>query len=119
MNLPIEIVNEILSYGDVEVTQKFECVLRQLKYHKSEYDYQRSSNKKSEWYYRPSTHFKLYILMKNQIKQNIYKFIFTYKLNSFYNINFIFQHTLTNTQLHFVNYNSENMFSILNIMDYQ
>lgn len=113
----MEIVNEILSYGDVEVAQKFECVLRQLKYHKSEYDNNRSTNRISGWYYSTPYHFKLYILLKNRIKQNIDKHIFTNKLNSFYDID-ITEDTLTKTQLHFVNHNNENKFSILNSMDY-
>ena len=114
----MEIVNEIFSYGDVEVTQKFECVLRQLKYHKSEYDNEKSIiyNRIPTWYYRTPYHFKLYILMKNRIKQNIDKHIFTNKLKSFYNID-ITKDTLTKSQLHFVNHNNENRFSILNIMD--
>ena len=34
MELPQEIIDEILSYGNPVVTQKFECVIHQTKYHR-------------------------------------------------------------------------------------
>ena len=46
MDLPSELVAEILSYGDVMVTQKYDGVLRQLKYHTKEFHYHRNYNPK-------------------------------------------------------------------------
>jgi hypothetical protein len=98
MDLPSELVAEILSYGDVMVTQKYDGVLRQLKYHTKEFHYHRNYNPKSQWYYKPTTHYKFYILMKNQIKMNLDKYIYTSKPSKMYNINCVYTeiYNLTN-----------------------
>ena len=49
--LPIEIINEILSYGDPIITRKFSYVLAQLKYNKTEFEYlrQQPNGRYSNW----------------------------------------------------------------------
>jgi len=97
-DLPSELVAEILSYGDVMVTQKYDGVLRQLKYHTKEFHFHRNYNPLSQWYYKPATHYKFYILMKNQIKMNLDKYIYTSKPSKMYNINCVYTeiYNLTN-----------------------
>ena len=90
MYIPPELVAEILSYGDVIVTQKYDGVLRQLKYHKKEFEYHRNYNTRSQWYYKPTTHYKFYILMKNQIKNHLDKYIYTSKPSKIHGINCIY-----------------------------
>ena len=41
MNIPHDIVDEILSYGDVNVTQKYNNIVRQINYLSNEFNYQR------------------------------------------------------------------------------
>jgi hypothetical protein len=103
MDLPSELVAEILSYGDVEVTQKYDGVLRQLKYHTKEFDYHRNYNINSQWYYKPTTHYKFYILMKNQMKKHLDKYIYTSKPSHVYNINCVYSENYTLTNLYRIN----------------
>jgi len=117
MYLPDELVSEILSYGDVYVTQKYDGVLRQLNYHKKEYDYRRFYDNLSQWYLKPSSHYKLYILMKNQIKKRLDQYIYTPNPDCFYNIN-VFSDNLDNIHCQFINYNTGTIFHILNMIDY-
>jgi len=77
MYIPPEIVDEILSYGDVMVTQKYDGVLRQLKYHKNQFMYHRNYNRISQWYLKPESYYVLYILMKNSIKSHLDQYIYT------------------------------------------
>lgn len=77
MNLPQEIVDEILSYGDPIVTQKNECVIHQMKYHRKmlEVDSERTIMFLGRFnVYSGITmrHFYLYILDKSYIKKNVY-----------------------------------------------
>ena len=63
--LPDDIINEIISYGDVNVTQKYKGVIIQLNYYKKEFDYQRKSHKNGYWYGVSGDHYNLYILYKS------------------------------------------------------
>ena len=103
MDLPMELVYEILSYGDVVVTEKYESVLRQLKYHTKEFQYHRNYNPLSQWYFKPDSYYTLYILMKNQIKMHLDKYIYTSKPSRMYNINCVFTQSLNTNQL--IHYN--------------
>ena len=40
MILPDDVINEIMNYGDVNVTLKYIGVINQLNYYKKEFDYQ-------------------------------------------------------------------------------
>jgi len=84
-------VDEILSYGDVIVTQKYDGVLRQLKYHKNQFMYHRNYNRISQWYLKPESYYVLYILMKNSIKSHLDQYIYTHK-SLVKDINTIFWH---------------------------
>ena len=102
MDLPMELVYEILSYGDVVVTEKYESVLRQLKYHTKEFQYHRNYNPLSQWYFKPDSYYTLYILMKNKIKMHLDKYIYTSKPSKIYNINCVFTQNLnTNRLIHY------------------
>lgn len=90
MSLPDEIIEEILSYGDVEVTQKYHGTLRQMKYHIKEFQYQQDQNKRSQWYRKPMSYYTLYILMKNNIKLHLDRHIYTSKPSRIYNINCVY-----------------------------
>lgn len=89
-NLPDEIVEEILSYGDVCVTQKYQGTLQQIKYHIKEFQYQQEKNKRSQWYRKPMSYYTLYILMKNNIKLHLGRHIYTSKPSGLYNINCVY-----------------------------
>jgi hypothetical protein len=104
MDLPMDLVYEILSYGDVVVTEKYEGVLRQLKYHKKEFMYQRNNNPLSQWYFKPDSYYTLYILMKNQMKKHLDKYIYTSKPSRMYNINCVFTQNYDTNLL--INYNN-------------
>jgi hypothetical protein len=78
MELPTELVDLILSYGDVEVTQRYDGVIRQLKYFVREFDWQHNHNKLSVWYYRPTNVYPCFVLMKNRMKFHLEKFIQDY-----------------------------------------
>jgi len=54
-----DIIDYILSFGDVYVAQKFNSVLRQIQYHRTEFDF------------FAKKHFYLYILYKSYIKKNV------------------------------------------------
>jgi len=77
-NLPSEIIDLIMSYGDVQVTQRFETVLVQFKYHRKmlEVDSRMTplSFGRFNVYAGITTEmFYLYILDKTYIKKNIYR----------------------------------------------
>lgn len=77
-NLPSEIIDLIMSYGDVQVTQRFETVLAQFKYHRKmlEVDSRLTplSFGRFNVYAGITTEmFYLYILDKSYIKKNIYR----------------------------------------------
>ena len=91
MYIPPELVAEILSYGDVMVTQKYDGVLRQLTYHKNQFMYHRNYNRISQWYLKPESYYVLYILMKNSIKSRLDEYIYTHK-SLVKHINTIFWH---------------------------
>ena len=77
VNLPHEIINDIISYGDVEVTQRFKSVIIQINYHRKMFDI---DSKLTPFYFGrlnsyagiSEEEFYLYILDKAYIKQNIY-----------------------------------------------
>jgi hypothetical protein len=83
MELPDEIVELILSYGDVVVTQRYCGVIRQLNYISAEFYWQNNHNTRSIWYYRPPGFYPVYILMKNIIKKNLNDHIDDYLNNSY------------------------------------
>lgn len=57
--LPDDIVNEILSYGDPEVYKKFKLVMEKIETLKKEFQIARQD---SIWYRHPETHFLYYAL---------------------------------------------------------
>lgn len=71
MELPDEVVDIILSYGDVIVTQRYCGVIRQLNYYMSEFDWQHNHNSRSIWYLRPPNYYPCYALMKNNMKRHL------------------------------------------------
>ena len=67
-----DIIDYILSFGDVYVTQKFNSVLRQIQYHRTEFDF--FANKPFNNYSGFSADmFYLYILDKSYIKKNVFR----------------------------------------------
>lgn len=68
MELPNEVVDIILSYGDVVVTQRYHGVLCQLKYYEREFDWQHNYNTRSIWYWRATNTYPAFVLMKNRLK---------------------------------------------------
>jgi hypothetical protein len=69
--LPEYIRTEILSYGDVAVTNKFKQVLCQLQYNFKEYTYQTTENSLSCWRGYPFRQFVLHrALQKNSTSEN-------------------------------------------------
>jgi hypothetical protein len=94
MELPQEMIDEILSYGDPEVTQKFDCVLNQMKYHRKML--QIDSNISLIHLGRVNVYrgisqrdFYLYILDKSYMKKNVYN-----SKSKFFSKNIIFYNNL-------------------------
>ena len=77
-NLPSDIIAEIMSYGDVGVTQCFETVLVQFKYHRKMLEVDSRMTPLSFGRFNvyagiSAELFYLYILDKSYIKKNIYR----------------------------------------------
>ena len=77
MELPQEILDEILSYGDPVVAQKMECVLNQIKYHRKMLEIYSKINRihigrVNVYHGITQQHFYLYILDQSYIKKNVY-----------------------------------------------
>lgn len=75
MELPNDIINEILSYGDVDVTQKYEGVLLQLKFYIKEFNYHRKQPY-NIWSTYDDYEYKIYALTKNRIKKYPNEYIY-------------------------------------------
>ena len=78
MELPQEIMDEIMSYGDPMVTQKHQSVIRQIEYHRKMLDID-SKLPRMVYLGRANVYggispeyFYLYILDKSCMKKNIY-----------------------------------------------
>ena len=70
--LPDDIVNEILSYGDPEVYKKFKLVTEKIETLKKEFQILRKGNGQEHcWYRHPETHFLYYALRCCFIKKVI------------------------------------------------
>jgi hypothetical protein len=76
ITLPQEIMDEILSYGDPFVTQKYEAVVNQINYHRKMLEV---DSRLTMFYLRlnvysgiTSRDFYLYILDKSYMKKNVY-----------------------------------------------
>ena len=72
MKLPNDIIDEILSYGDVDVTQKYEGVLLQLNFYIKEFNYHRKKPN-NVWSTYADYEYKIYALTKSKIKKYILK----------------------------------------------
>ena len=77
MELPQEILDEILSYGDPVVAQKMEGVLHQIKYHRKMLEIDSKINlihigRVNVYHGITQQDFYLYILDKSYIKKNVY-----------------------------------------------
>ncbi|MGA1047991.1 MAG: hypothetical protein ACO3UU_08260, partial [Minisyncoccia bacterium] len=75
MELPDEIVDLILSYGDVLVTQRYCGVIRQLNYYKNEFSYQIKNPWSHHWRNKPAFYYPLFIFTKCKIKKNLTEYI--------------------------------------------
>lgn len=71
MELPDEIIDLILSYGDVVVTQRYHAVVRQLKYLEEEFSYQIKNPWSYHWRNKPRYYYPMYIFTKCNIKQQL------------------------------------------------
>ena len=71
MMLPDDVINEIMYYGDVNVTLKYIGVINQLNYYKKEFDYQRKNHKNGYWYGLSNHDYKLYVLYKSKDKYDM------------------------------------------------
>lgn len=70
INLPDDVINHILSYGDPIITQKYSFVMKQMKFLNTEFNYKRKQLY-NRWYLYKDTDFKHYILYKNNSKSSI------------------------------------------------
>ena len=70
INVPNDIINHILSFGDPEITKKYNLCLIQLLYNKKEFDYLRQL-RMNTYYNWKKHHFKYFILTRNLQKKNI------------------------------------------------
>ena len=76
--LPIEIVENILLYGDPDVTQKYSAVIRQINYYRNEYNYLRKQA--FNFYYKWNKHDIIYFIFHF----NIACIVFIIRFSSFY-----------------------------------
>jgi hypothetical protein len=70
VQLPDDVINYILDYGDPRINQKYNFVLIQLKYLNNEFNYNRKK-KYNTWYGYEENEFKHYILYKNNSKSSL------------------------------------------------
>lgn len=68
VNLPDDVIDIILSYGDPIINQKYSFVMKQLEYLMNEFNYKRK-NRFNTWHGYHEYHFKYYILYKNYSKR--------------------------------------------------
>jgi len=117
MTLPTDVINIILSYGDVIVTEKYKRVLCQLDYFIKEFNYQRLINNYSSWFDTDHTHFKLFAFMKTSIERDLAGLAVCEKYH-FYHYN---EHTDESLSINpnFINLNilSKNRYYLLNYYD--
>ena len=78
VTLPQELIDEILSYGDVYVTQKHDSVINQINYHRKMLDIDSiiahlCMGQLNLYSGITDKFFYLYILDKSYIKKNIYR----------------------------------------------
>lgn len=66
--LPIEIVENILLYGDPDVTQKYSAVIRQINYYRNEFNYLRK--KAFNFYYKWNKHDIIYFIFNRCYYKN-------------------------------------------------
>lgn len=76
--LPQDIIDYILSFGDVYVAQKFDSVLRQFRYNRTEFDFFANKPRLSLGQINNYSGFSvdmfyLYILDKSYIKKNVFR----------------------------------------------
>lgn len=72
-NLPDDICDKILSYGDPDIRKKFVNVMSQISYYNSEFKYQRK-NTCCRWYNIPEEDYYKYALREVYLKKNVNKY---------------------------------------------
>ena len=65
--LPEDVIEYILSYGDPNINEKYRFVMKQIKFLKTEFNYNRLKPYNT-WYLYKDEDFKHYILYKNNSK---------------------------------------------------
>ena len=71
--LPDEIVLEIMSFGDPNITLLYTNVMCQLLHHVTEFNYYRKNKPNNRWYNVTFDNYYKYVLRKNFIKKHVYK----------------------------------------------
>lgn len=65
MELPDDIIELILGYGDVVVTQRYTSVMLELEYYHCEFNYQTADIGSATWYRKPACYFPLFVFNKS------------------------------------------------------
>jgi hypothetical protein len=68
LHLPNDVINCILSFGDPEITKKYNLCLNQLLYNKKEFDFLRQQ-RMNTYYNWDKHHFKYFILIRTSQKK--------------------------------------------------
>ena len=103
-NLPDDLLNSVLSYGDPDNTFKYSNVLDQLKYYKEEFDYYRHNKGRPEnrWYNASDNEYYKYALRETFLKRNVNKYYGD--LNDNFLISSFDIYNYINTHFHMINH---------------
>lgn len=101
--LPDEMVLEIMSFGDPNITLLYTNVMCQLLHHVTEFNYYRKNKPNNRWYNVTFDNYYKYVLRKNFIKKHVDKQYNNIKAKSVeqhlegYNINLQYNNTIIDT----------------------
>ena len=71
VSLPDVLIDEVLSYGDVESRLKMNSVIKQLNYYSKEFEYQRHNDMSYLWYRRPKTKYARFAFRQIKNKKKL------------------------------------------------
>lgn len=71
ISLPDELIDEILSYGDIESHLKMNSVIIQINYYSKEFDYHRNRNRFSPFYQCPKTKYPQFAFRQIENKKDL------------------------------------------------
>ena len=89
VSLPDVLIDEILSYGDIESRLKMNSVIKQLNYYSKEFEYMRHNDRSYLWYSLPKTKYARFAFRQIKNKKELGNTINIEKTNLEHTINMI------------------------------